>query len=501
MLVYSILDCLPKDFYVSDKNDIKVSIISEQDLLKYIELISDLITIVKTWKTTELRINDVEIGLPTEFRYAIDFLFEKHNQENGCFRSSVDDIRKKYTKRKTITTAKPVGQTIVLSRNYAVESLEKVIDKYIEKYGRHKEIAVYSISPYDRVVLIEDNLIVDFRLVSSYWTRKDDKRFEPWDYPHIMIQELTKNILFKFVYADFRRQFQCDHVGLDFYPFHGPHYYIDEIDNSNNVNMSLPELRLMDRYREYTGERYHFVILRMEKPDGNSAFGVGYTKNKVQSFILNLCQELEVKNSRSLELNGASCLPYSENKLFIEAFLLWKGQPKRWRLENKFSYFYEDRLVINDSDLLYIPGEVVKAANDGVYEGREFGSYNKPINRWKSEELVYNITKKLYKDYQVIYQYEPYYLSTDKGRMSYDIYICGLKIAIEYQGKQHFEPVPYFGGPDSFAKQKERDELKAKRSIENGVKLVYVNYWEDITPELIKEKIDNAILGVIEKGL
>lgn len=39
----------------------------------------------------------------------------------------------------------------------------------------------------------------------------------------------------------------------------------------------------------------------------------------------------------------------------------------------------------------------------------------------------------------------------------------------------------------------ERDELKAKRSEENGVKLIYVNYWEDITPDLVKQKVDSVL--------
>ena len=73
--------------------------------------------------------------------------------------------------------------------------------------------------------------------------------------------------------------------------------------------------------------------------------------------------------------------------------------------------------------------------------------------------------------------------------MSYDVYICGLKTAIEYQGKQHFEPVEYFGGKENYEKQVERDKLKLELSEKNGVKLIYINYWEDVTPDLIIEKI------------
>lgn len=68
-----------------------------------------------------------------------------------------------------------------------------------------------------------------------------------------------------------------------------------------------------------------------------------------------------------------------------------------------------------------------------------------------------------------------------------------MKVAIEYQGKQHFEPVEIFGGKENFEKQKERDVLKKKLSDENGIKLVYINYWEDITAELIREKVEEAI--------
>ena len=75
--------------------------------------------------------------------------------------------------------------------------------------------------------------------------------------------------------------------------------------------------------------------------------------------------------------------------------------------------------------------------------------------------------------------------------MSYDIFISGLNIAIEYQGKQHFEPVDFFGGEEGYKKTVERDKLKRKLSEENGIKLVYINYWEDVTIDLIKEKIES----------
>lgn len=77
--------------------------------------------------------------------------------------------------------------------------------------------------------------------------------------------------------------------------------------------------------------------------------------------------------------------------------------------------------------------------------------------------------------------------------MSYDVYICRLNVAIEYQGKQHFEPVDIFGGQASFEEQKARDERKKEINFQEGVHLVYINYWEDISTDLIKRKVSEAL--------
>ena len=73
--------------------------------------------------------------------------------------------------------------------------------------------------------------------------------------------------------------------------------------------------------------------------------------------------------------------------------------------------------------------------------------------------------------------------------MSYDVNVCGENIAIEYQGKQHFEPVEFFGGQKHLEEQRKRDELKREKSEQNGIILICINYWEDISLDLIKSKI------------
>ena len=41
----------------------------------------------------------------------------------------------------------------------------------------------------------------------------------------------------------------------------------------------------------------------------------------------------------------------------------------------------------------------------------------------------------------------------------------------------------------AFEELKKRDVEKAFLSTQNGVKLVYINYWEEISPQLIVDRV------------
>jgi hypothetical protein len=50
----------------------------------------------------------------------------------------------------------------------------------------------------------------------------------------------------------------------------------------------------------------------------------------------------------------------------------------------------------------------------------------------------------------------------------------------EYQGKQHYEAVDFFGGIDSFEKNIERDNRKKGLAIKNNCDLIYVDEGYDL---------------------
>lgn len=84
------------------------------------------------------------------------------------------------------------------------------------------------------------------------------------------------------------------------------------------------------------------------------------------------------------------------------------------------------------------------------------------------------------------HQYYPDWLGTTWSgpNQSLDMYLPEYGIAIEYQGRQHFHSVEYFGGKKAFIRLQKSDENKRKLCLENDCKLFYFTYTpSDVPPD------------------
>lgn len=95
---------------------------------------------------------------------------------------------------------------------------------------------------------------------------------------------------------------------------------------------------------------------------------------------------------------------------------------------------------------------------------------------WIREAEMLHLLRECLAPFPVIPQASPKWL----GGLRYDAYAPGLRLAIEYQGKQHFEAVEFFQGTDGLAATQERDHKKAVLSQLNGVRLEYIRYDDDL---------------------
>ena len=89
---------------------------------------------------------------------------------------------------------------------------------------------------------------------------------------------------------------------------------------------------------------------------------------------------------------------------------------------------------------------------------------------WISETELFYKLKNAFNGHEVIHHGRPEWL----GRQHFDIWFPELKVAIEYQGKQHDEPIEFFGGQKAFEKNKKRDLIKKAKSEKNNVTLIEV---------------------------
>ena len=111
---------------------------------------------------------------------------------------------------------------------------------------------------------------------------------------------------------------------------------------------------------------------------------------------------------------------------------------------------------------------------------------NKTSPKWKSEAQLFSLVSSQYPD--AIYQYRADWL----GMQSLDIFIPSLFVGIEYQGRQHYEPIEHFGGEKHFLHQQENDRKKKALCIENGIKLIEWSYTKDITETNFRKYLEKV---------
>jgi hypothetical protein len=61
-------------------------------------------------------------------------------------------------------------------------------------------------------------------------------------------------------------------------------------------------------------------------------------------------------------------------------------------------------------------------------------------------------------------------------KLKFDFYLPKQNILIEYDGKQHYEPIEYFGGVNSYNKLKEYDIIKTNFTKTKNIKLIRISY-------------------------
>lgn len=94
---------------------------------------------------------------------------------------------------------------------------------------------------------------------------------------------------------------------------------------------------------------------------------------------------------------------------------------------------------------------------------------------WIAETALFRTVADAFPQTAVVQHGRPPWL----GRQHLDIWLPRWKVAVEYHGAQHFQPVEFFGGEAAYEANVERDTRKAALCAANGVTLIVAT---EVTP-------------------
>lgn len=88
-------------------------------------------------------------------------------------------------------------------------------------------------------------------------------------------------------------------------------------------------------------------------------------------------------------------------------------------------------------------------------------------------------------NHNIIYESQKSFVDCkDKQPLPFDFYLPDYNCCIEYDGKQHFEPIEWFGGQESLEYTQKHDNIKNEYCQNNNIKLLRIPYYTNIEEEL-----------------
>ena len=119
---------------------------------------------------------------------------------------------------------------------------------------------------------------------------------------------------------------------------------------------------------------------------------------------------------------------------------------------------------------------------------------DKFITASKNQERIFKIVEQLFPEEAIKnYKHPELVYKKSKRKMELDIFVPSAKLAVEYQGEQHFFPLKHFGGMKRLLDLQNRDQEKKDACERNGIILVEIDYKWDGKKDTILEKIEQIL--------
>jgi len=131
----------------------------------------------------------------------------------------------------------------------------------------------------------------------------------------------------------------------------------------------------------------------------------------------------------------------------------------------------------------------------GIFRYKNWGKKIQSVKKQrvnKTEAICRHIVETIYK--RPFPSIRPNFLKSPRTgkNLELDCYNADLKIALEYNGQQHYQFTPHFHKTKKdFYSQVHRDNWKRKKCQENGITLIEIPFW--IPPDKLDEFIKTEL--------
>lgn len=264
--------------------------------------------------------------------------------------------------------------------------------------------------------------------------------------------------------------------------------------NSIEYNNTCPFCNGKSRNRKYSTEE--FVIVASEIH--NNKYDYSETEyEKTDKKITVICHEIDIFGNE----HGRFYVTPHAHIGYMKI-----GCPKCSGKYHKTTYeFISEANLVHDNTYDYSKTEYVGANKKVCIICPEHGEFWQTPNmhllgngcpvckQSKCERKIRKLLKN--NNIEFIPQYKPNWLKP----LSLDFFLPSYNIGIEVQGLQHYKPVKYWGGEETYKKVLERDIKKSKLCEENNVKLLY---YSELNIQLPDDLIKNTdkLLEIIKNS-
>ena len=216
----------------------------------------------------------------------------------------------------------------------------------------------------------------------------------------------------------------------------------------------LPIETLIERFNERWNGKYIYHIKEEEYKNNNSYINVECPNHGIFN--------VRIKNHYHNGCSSCSC-----NKKFTREQVLEKLN----NIYPQYEYTLLESYGVKDKVL-------VRCDKHGYFEQKIGNIFNlrRGCANCKKSKGENDIFKYL-TDNNIEFEREKMFEDCrNKRKLRFDFYIPSINTLIEYDGKQHFEPIERFGGQKYFEETQENDKIKNEYCKQNEITLVRITY-------------------------